>query len=227
MFESIDRRPLRAVFAAVLLLGGGSSSAQALYRIVGPDGRVTYSDVPPPPAAKAASQPARAGAAAAGSGPALPYELQQAVSRYPITLYTTSSCAACDAARAYLRQRGVPFAERTVTTPEDAQLLQQRTQSTELPVLGIGNRIVKGYNETEWRQYLDAAGYPRSAQLPPGYRLPPPAPLAEPKATPAASSAASAAQPADAVAPTSAYEPPPPPAPPPQRAPSNPAGIRF
>jgi hypothetical protein len=49
VFESIDRRPLRAVFAAVLLLGGGSSSAQALYRIVGPDGRVTYSDVPHPP----------------------------------------------------------------------------------------------------------------------------------------------------------------------------------
>ena len=42
---------------------------------------------------------------------------------------------------------------------------------------GDGGQQLKGYSDLEWKQYLDAAGYPKSSQLPSGYRNPPAAPL--------------------------------------------------
>jgi hypothetical protein len=55
-----------AAGAAVVLVFGTFSSpsqAQQVYRIVGPDGKVTFSDQPPPPASNAKDTAAGAGGA--------------------------------------------------------------------------------------------------------------------------------------------------------------------
>ncbi len=188
--------------------------AQGVYRIVGPDGRVTFSDRPP---AEAEARPAGGnnGASSGGSGAALPFELRQVSSRYPVTLYTSKECAPCNSGRNLLNARGIPYTEKTVSTPEDGEALKRLNGDGSLPLLTIGGQQIKGYSDAEWTQYLDAAGYPKQSLLPSSYRRPAPAPLVAVKPAPAAPAAsAEKAPPA----------PPPIPVAPPV---TNPAGIRF
>lgn len=161
--------------ALLLALGAATVSAQQIYRIVGPDGRVTFTDKPPAPAAQPAAPAATT--AAASAGPALPFELRQVVSRFPVVFYTGPSCGPCDAGRSYLQRRGVPFTEKTVATPDDAQALQRISGDTALPLITIGGQQIKGFSEVEWAQFLDVAGYPKTSALPAGWRNPAPAPL--------------------------------------------------
>ena len=196
--------------------------AQGVYRIVGPDGKVTFSDRPPaepsaqPPRAATSTAPA---AESAGNGGALPYQLRQIAGRFPVTLYTGSDCAPCTSARNLLIARGVPFTERTVSTNEDIAALQRLSGTSSLPFGTIGSQQLTGFSESEWGQYLDAAGYPKQSQLPRNYRQPAPTPLVAVKAAePAAPAAAPEPAPSTRPAPAPVTDGP---------TPSNPAGIRF
>jgi len=213
-----------AAFGALLAgmaLCAGLANAQ-VYRIVGPDGKVTFSDRPPPDAKATPAQAVTMGASNSTSSAALPIELRNAVNRYPVTLYTTNGCGPCDSARSFLRQRGVPFTENTVSTREDIAALQRLSGSNNLPFMTMGAQHVPGFSEAEWSQYFDAAGYPKTSQLPASYRNPDPKPLVAVQKAPAATQAqrpgVPAPQRADATpAPVSPDGP----------SPSNPAGIRF
>ncbi|MBK9443791.1 MAG: glutaredoxin family protein [Comamonadaceae bacterium] len=208
---------LAATLAAGLLLAQGGAHAQAVYRIVGPDGKVTFSDKPPASAAKVTGVEAAA-ASAETSGPALPYELRQAVTKYPVTLYTAKDCAPCDSGRSLLRTRGVPFSEKTINSNDDIESLQRLAGTTSLPLLTVGGQQIRGYSDQEWMQYLSAAGYPEKSKLPANYR--------NPAATPLVTAQAPAA-PAVPAAPKASDVNPLPTPPPPQVYPGNPAGIQF
>jgi glutaredoxin len=212
-----------------LALGAGSLQAQTLYRNVGPDGRVSFSDVPPPGGPAKAAPGGPGGAPASATSP-LPYELQQVASRYPVTLYTAEACAPCASGRNLLNGRGIPFTERTVSTPDDAAALQRLSGDNSLPLLTVGGQQIKGFSDLEWGQFLDAAGYPKTSQLPANYRAPPATPLVavQRPAPAAAPGAAPSTIPGETVVETyrsrqrPAQEPPPEPEPD-----TNPAGIRF
>ena len=191
----MNRKTL-AVLTGSMLIGLGSPAVQAqtLYRSVGPDGKVTFSDTPPPPSVNAMAKAAGSLGGAASPGGALPYELQQIASRYPVTLYTGDNCGPCASGRNLLNARGIPFAERTVNTPDDVAALQRMSGDISLPFMTIGAQQIKGYSDTEWTQFLDAAGYPKTSQLPPGYRAAASAPFvaAQRPALPAPGAAAAA-----------------------------------
>ena len=68
---------------AITITATSNLYAQQVYKSVDKNGRVTYSEVPPLPG----SGYKLTGDSAAN--PSLPYSLQQVVSRYPVTLYTT------------------------------------------------------------------------------------------------------------------------------------------
>ena len=208
-------RPLSVLSLLGLTL---SAQAQGVYRIVGPDGKVTCSDQPPPAstAAKPVGSATRGSAASANAQ--LPFELRQIVNRYPVTLYSGPDCAPCNSGRSLLESRGIPFAEKTVTTANDTEALQRLSGDTSLPLLTVGAQQVKGYSSTEWSRYLDVAGYPMTSALPTGYRRPAATPLVDAVAAPAP---AASAAPNQATPP--AEEAPVPVAPPS----NNPAGIRF
>ena len=184
--------------AAILLfslVALGSGPALAQYKIVEPDGRITYTDRPAPSAA-AKVQPIRGGAAVTGTTSGLPYELAQIAERYPVTLYSGSDCSGCVAGRDMLRQRGIPYTEKTITGEADIaafRALQHRGCHEGRP---DGGQQVRGYSEAEWRGYLDAAGYPKQSRLPPTYRGWEPTPLVgqttAPRAVPAPRPAAEA-----------------------------------
>ena len=179
-------KPAGLVAAALLLgvLATPWAMAQGVYRIVGPDGRVSYSDQPPPPSANA--KPV-AGVSAGASGSAqLPSELRQASGRYPVTLYTGNDCTPCNNGRNMLNARGIPYTEKTVNSADDGAAFKRLSNTNSLPLLTIGSQQVKGYSESEWNQYLDAAGYPKQSVLPASYRRPAATALVEAKPLPAA-----------------------------------------
>jgi len=201
------------------LMAAGCAVAQPVYRNVDANGRVSFSDRP---SASTSSTPVDAAARTAVSGGrvdeiagVVPYELRQVVDRYPVVLYTGEDCAPCVAGRSLLVTRGVPFVERSVLTSEDSEALQRLSGQKSLPLLSIGTQQLKGLSDVEWTQYLDAAGYPKSNQLPVTYRNAPASPLV---ALRPASAAKAGAVPAPFLLRS-----------PPVNAPNpdNPAGIRF
>jgi glutaredoxin len=199
---------------SVCWLAAATAQAQTVYRIVGPDGKVTFSDKPPVTADQGKIATTGVGASAAATGSVLPFELRQVASKYPVTLYTAPDCSPCSTGRAILMSRGIPFTERTVSSNEDIAALQRLSGENSLPFLTIGGQRVKGYSDQEWMQYLDAAGYPKTSMLPSGYRQVPATPLvvvqkpAPAKAEPKPEPQAPVAQPSGP-------------------GPSNPAGIQF
>ena len=199
-----------SVCVAALLLAG-ATQAQTIYRVVGADGRVTFSDKLPT-ATDNATVLGAGGRALAVTAVALPAELRQLASKYPVTLYTSSNCAPCNSGRDLLNVRGIPYAEKTVSTADDSDALQRISGGSSLPFLTIGSQQIKGYSDAEWTQFLDAAGYPKTSVLPASYRAPPATPLV--MAQKAAAPASEAQAPRDPVVEPSA-------------APPNPAGIRF
>ncbi len=212
---------LAPLFATLLMvLAGTSVQAQGVYRIVGPDGKVSFSDRPPADAkASPSTAPVSGTAPAAATGAALPYELRQVASRFPVTIYTGNDCSPCVSLRTMLTSRGVPFTERTITTNEDIAALQRISANSSLPFGTIGGQQLTGYSDGEWVQYLDAAGYPKQSQLPTNYRQPTPSALVAVKPVQLAPSPDAKAQSPVRPAPVAPVNDGP--------TPSNPAGIRF
>jgi glutaredoxin len=158
--------PLVALVAAM--------PAHAQYKVIGADGKVTYTDRQPAQSdGKVTALNARNAppAVAANDNSALPLELRQSIARYPVTLYSVSgACEPCSSARALLKQRGIPYAEKQVVSPEDSDALEKISGGRDAPTLSIGAQTLRGLAPEVWNSYLDAAGYPRASQLPPTYQ---------------------------------------------------------
>ncbi len=168
------------------------------YKVIGADGRVTYTDRPTPGEGRITPVVAVTGAIGATGAP-LPIELRQPVARYPVTLHLAEvDCQPCVAARQLLRQRGVPYSERLVTSADDALALERLSGGRELPTLTIGSQILRGLAPEVWMSYLDAAGYPRESRLPVGYQFSPATPLVMQAPIPVPASRAAANDPRDA-----------------------------
>lgn len=204
---------MRFLLLCTLSIAGSlmASPAQALFKVVGPDGRVTYSDrAPITDSTSARPQTFKPGHSEA-QDPGLPYDLRQAAQRFPVMLYTAEECAPCDTARQFLQQRGVPFSERKLVTEDDGKALDKLGAGRTLPGLSIGSQQLRGLNTEEWTSYLDAAGYPRESRLPRGWKAPAAAPLTTPAEQPAAArSQAVTPAPRRTAAPAAPSEPSPP-----------------
>jgi glutaredoxin len=174
------------------------------YKVVGPDGSVTYTDRPPVEANfRVTAMGRNATPTTVTADNSLPAELRQAVQRYPVTLYSALDCGPCDNARRLLQQRGIPYSERRIATEEDALALERAVGGRTLPAMNVGSQQARGFSETDWVAFLDAAGYPRESKLPRNWPVPAPVPMVE----------RAAVAPARAAAPAPADAPPVPPQP--------------
>jgi glutaredoxin len=149
-----------------LLLCAGTASAQ-MYKWVDASGKTHFTDTPPPAAAKTA--PMKSGAAGS-SGANLPYALANAVRAFPVVIWTTSPCPSCDSGRAYLKSRGIPFSEKTVTSDADEAKLRESGGNDRLPFLMVGRNKVIGFQQGAWSDALTAASYPERSMLPSNYQ---------------------------------------------------------
>jgi glutaredoxin len=193
---------MKAILVLALILLPLAADAQTnVYRWVDKDGKVHFSDTPPPPEVKIVTQKRVGGGG--GDASNLPYATQVAMQKFPVTIYTAPECGdLCNRGRDLLVRRGIPFSERDPQNkPADAAALKALIGSLEVPVLVIGESRVKGFEEGMWNSALDTAGYPRTAI--PGARPPAQAAVkpAPPPVPPPAPPAQDAPPPADASPP--------------------------
>lgn len=167
-------RTIALCASAAMLAAALHAHAQTnVYRWVDKDGKVQFSDSPPPADAKDTSQRRMGGGG--GGDTQLPYATQLAARRNPVTLFTGTDCGdPCARGRELLARRGVPFTERDAqNNPADQEALKKLIGALDVPVLVVGESKTKGYEEDQWQASLDSAGYPRT-------RLPGQAPLRVP-----------------------------------------------
>ncbi len=177
-------------FLAVLLALAALPAAAQMYRWIDKDGKVHYSDQPPPAAAKKLEE--KRFSANVVPSDRLPYATQVAMKNFPVTLFTGDCGAACTEGKAYLVKRGIPFTERLPASNEaDREAFAKLSPENLVPLLLVGDTKLTGFYEHQWAAALDAAGYPKSnplagpAQSKPTQTPPPAAPAPDAPALPA------------------------------------------
>lgn len=163
--------------ALASVLAASASPALALYKIVGPDGSITYTDRPPAGTTSRVSTMVGGTVNEVAPLDTLPVELRQVAVRYPVVLYTSADCVPCDEGRKLLVQRGIPFTEKLVINNDDVAALEVAVGVRTVPALKIGSQALRGMSADEWATYLDAARYPRESRLPRGWQGVAPEPL--------------------------------------------------
>jgi len=152
--------PRTLIAVAILALAATATAQTQVYRYTDADGRIVYSDRPPPSNAKNV-QPKRLGANYIETSQ-MPLATQQAIDRNPVTLYTYDCGDVCQQAEALLNRRGVPYTTVDVTQPDNAAKLQSISGEQRVPVLQVGEKVEKGFLDSRWQAALDAAGYPKA-----------------------------------------------------------------
>jgi glutaredoxin len=155
------------VLGVLLTLFTTPALAESLYRWVDSQGKVHFSDQPPPP--KAARKLEEVKLPKPGtSDPAVPYVLQQAVKNHPVTLYLIANCGPCKDGVALLNKRGIPFAGKDPQKdPKLREEIQKLLGRQEVPILIVGKATpVTGFDEGQWNSVLDDAGYPKAGSIP-------------------------------------------------------------
>jgi len=180
------------IVATALGIAYGSAAGQA-YRWVDDQGRVHYTQTPPPPQAKGVQRKDfRSGAPGTAE---LPYATQLAAKNYPVTLYTQPDCGPpCDEARALLLKRGVPFREVSALSQKEFDEVKQISGKEGVPLLVVGSLFQRGFDEARFNSLLDTAGYPaaaprvqtEAARKSPSAAAPPSAQAPQPAAEPSA-----------------------------------------
>jgi len=161
--------------ALCLAIASTPLAAAQLYQWKDAQGRMQYSDQPPPPSVKNAQQKSFKGnVIEVGES----YSSRTAREKFPVTLYTTACGGPCDQARQLLAERGVPFGTKDPQSNAEARAeLLKLTGRSSVPVLLVGSDKVDGFETGQWHAALDKAGYPKTPM--PGAK---PAPAAQPAA---------------------------------------------
>ncbi|HTP47360.1 MAG TPA: glutaredoxin family protein [Casimicrobiaceae bacterium] len=184
MVSASSRIPSIAGLALIAICGSGLaiSQVQQVYRYVDPEGRVVYSDKPPPPNARDA-QAKRIGRNTIETSN-LSYTSALAEERFPVTLYTFGCGTICDTASALLNKRGVPHTVVDVGQGDGADKLKRLTGGLDAPALQVGDQFTTGFNENRWQSMLTDAGYPQTPapRTAPVGRAPSPPPTPVPNA---------------------------------------------
>jgi len=143
-----------AVAACGLLLGP-AAQAVTIVQCEDAEGNRTYQEKCPPGSKVVGTKSIYTGPK--DSAP----DLEALQEEYPVVLYSVETCDACDLVRNYLKNRGIPFSEKSVG--DDAELQEEliaRTGELSVPVVTIGDEVVEGYNKPVLKGKLDEVGYP-------------------------------------------------------------------
>ena len=153
-------KTLKWLLLAGLAMMMTTAQAQMVYRWLDRDGKVQYSDTPPPLDARS-SQQKRLGSGITVDDDGVPYAVKLAKEKNPVIAYLTDCGELCSNARALLSKRGIPFAVRDPGKDSDAaDALKKQIGVLEVPAMTVGQSVVRGFDEAQWNSALDAGGYP-------------------------------------------------------------------
>ena len=149
------------VLAACIAVAALAAQAQTVYKWTDKDGKVHFGDQPPSDR-DATAQRIQGGGAS--SEEQMPYATQMAAKANPVVVYTSNDCGdLCAKGLALLGKRGVPFTEKNAEkNPDDAEALKKIAGGFQVPVMTVGSKTVKGFDEANWQSALDDAGYAKT-----------------------------------------------------------------
>lgn len=76
-----------------------------------------------------------------------------------VLVYTTPTCPYCQAAKRYLKERGVPFREVDVSRdPVGARDLVRKSGQMGVPVIDVNGKIIVGFDRGRLNQVLGLRG---------------------------------------------------------------------
>lgn len=149
---------MHRLLAVCLALACASAFAET-YRWVDASGRTVFSDTPPPGKIRNVVKTNDS----EKPGDNLPFPVKQAAGNYPVTLYTSPSCAMeCKQARDLLKARNVPFTEKVLQSREDSEELKALIGDAFVPSLKVGKQATRGFEPIAYNNLLDLAGYPKA-----------------------------------------------------------------
>lgn len=78
-----------------------------------------------------------------------------AKSKPRVIIFSTPTCTYCNAAKRYLRERGIPFKDVDVSRdPAAARDMVRRSGQMGVPVIDIGGKIIVGFDRGKIDRYL-------------------------------------------------------------------------
>ena len=92
----------------------------------------------------------------------------------PVVLLSTTTCPWCEKTRQWLARAGVAYRDCLVDSDTFARGLLDRLQVETVPQLVSATAAVSGYDESLFRQLVDAAEPPPGGRTPPTMRCEPP-----------------------------------------------------
>ena len=79
-----------------------------------------------------------------------------------MVLFSIPECDGCDLIRSYLEKRNVPFEEKNVEdNPEIQEELKGVAGRLEVPLVLLGERVLRGYSRSVLETEFDSAGFPK------------------------------------------------------------------
>lgn len=124
----------------VLALFLALPASAGVYKWTDAQGRIHYTDSPPP-AAQATQLRLQT-----HTGPAQVSRVVGADSG--VTIYTTQWCGVCKSAKAFLKQNGVPFREWDVEKTEYGAIKFQQLGGSGVPLITVGAQKMMGFEPT-------------------------------------------------------------------------------
>jgi glutaredoxin-like YruB-family protein len=75
-----------------------------------------------------------------------------------IKIYTTPTCAYCNAAKKYFKENHIPFTEYNVARDmRKAEEMMKKSGQMGVPVIDVKGKIIVGFNKTEVERALKRA----------------------------------------------------------------------
>lgn len=130
---------VRLVLGLSLLAVGMESHAE-IYKVIGVDGKVSYTDKEPPPTEKAEKLRLQT----YGGAPVVTSS-QGSVKR--VTILSTQWCGVCTRAKAYMKSRNIDFEEWDVDKSDYARAKMNELGAKGVPVILVGKRKMTGFSE--------------------------------------------------------------------------------
>jgi glutaredoxin len=152
--------PWMQVAAAAALLWGASAppvAAQTLYKSVGPDGRIVYSDRPPVEGRVDKTMSFENLPSSPVPAATLSYveQLRRLREASPppvegVVLYSATWCGFCRKAKAYLAAKGVTYQEFDIDTPAGRSAYAQAGGGKGVPLLFAKGQRLQGFSATAY-----------------------------------------------------------------------------
>ena len=83
-------------------------------------------------------------------------EIDVSADRAEVTIFTTRGCRYCRQAKAFFKQRGIPFDELAIDTSERAKAEFERLKGRGVPLIVVRGQVINGFSEPRVSRVLAA-----------------------------------------------------------------------